>query len=264
MDYTIKQLAKLAGVSVRTLHYYDEIGLLKPSHLKNNGYRCYQEAELLKLQQILFFRELEFPLVDIQRMMNAPQYRTEQALEDQRALLILKQQRTQQLIHTIDSTINSIKKGNSMNSNNLYAGFPQDELDEYKDEVKARWGQTQAYQESAKRVKHMKQEDFDRIKKEHGEIAQALGELIEMSPTDAAVQSLVSRHHAWIETFYPCAPEMYRGLGQMYVDDERFAKTYNDITPGLAVFLRDAIAYWCDQQIKKTHEGSEENLAASD
>lgn len=135
MNYSVQKLAKLASVSVRTLHYYDEIGLLKPVRLKN-GYRQYGENELLRLQQILFFRELDFPLEEIQRIMNSRYFDMSVALHDQRKLLELKKKRLNGLIKTIDKTLTKINLQNNMDDQELYGSFTKDEMDQYAAEAK--------------------------------------------------------------------------------------------------------------------------------
>lgn len=248
MEYTVNQLAKLAGVSARTLHYYDEIGLLKPSFVKENGYRCYQEKELLRLQQILFFRELDFSLEQIIQMLNSPDFDLEQALRAQRKLIQLKKARLAELEKTIGATIRNVKKGKSMDSSKLFAGFDQDPIDQYKQEVQERWGQTEPYKQSTERMKHWTKADYARVEQDSHELTASFAQLMERGAADPQVQKLVARHHKHIEQFYDCPYEMYRALGQTYVDDPRFAKNYDSLKPGLAQFVRDAIAYYCDSR----------------
>lgn len=246
MNYTVNQLAQLAGVSARTLHYYDEIGLLKPSFIKENGYRYYQEKELVRLQQILFFRELEFPLEDITKMLSAPNFNQQEALKDQKKLLELKKKRITDLISSIDKTL---KGGETMNNNDLFASFDDKELKENMEEAKKRWGHTDAYKQSMERTKHWTKADYNRIKEEGKKFTQQLADAMDLDVKSDEVQKLVVQHHKGIETFYDCSYEMYRGLGNMYVNDPRFTAFYDKFRPGLAQWLRDAINYYCD-----THE----------
>jgi DNA-binding transcriptional MerR regulator len=246
MAYTVKKLAEITGVSVRTLHYYDEIGLLKPSFIKENGYRYYEEKEILRLQQILFFRELEFPLEDIIKMMGSRNFNSEEALVDQRKLLELKKVRIERLIKTIDKTLKSLKGGDDMNNDDLFASFDDQELVENMQEAKKRWGHTEAYKQSMERTKHWTKIDYERIKEEGKKFTQQLADAMDHDISSPQVQELIAMHHKGIENFYDCSYEMYRNLGDMYITDPRFTAYYNKFRPGLAVWLQKAINYYCD------------------
>lgn len=252
MVYTIKQLAKLANVTVRTLHYYDEIGLLKPSFSRDNGYRCYEEKELLKLQQILFFRELEFSLEQIVQIVNAPTFDRVVALFDQKKLLELKKKRIEGLLKTIEKTIDSAKGGEQMNTQDLYGSFTKEEMDQYKEEAKQRWGHTEAYQQSQERTKHWTKADYERVAKDGARWTEKMAALKNkgLSVESKEVQEMIAQHYEGLRTFYEPNYEMYRGLGQMYVDDPRFGKYYEKFSTGLAVFMRDAMSHFVD-----VHEG---------
>jgi DNA-binding transcriptional MerR regulator len=250
MLYTVKRLARVAGVTVRTLHYYDAIGLLKPSFIKKNGYRCYEEKELLKLQQILFFRELEFPLDAIVQIVNTPEYDPLEALADQRRLLEMKRRRLDGLLSTIDETMERLRKGEAMGSSDLFDSFADGQIEQYKEEVKERWGHTDAYRQSVERTKKWKKDDFERIKGEGQVITLSLSKLMEKGVASAEVQEQIERHFQYIKQFYDCSYEMYRGLGKMYSEDQRFAANYNNVAPHLADFMRDAVAYYCDEHEK--------------
>jgi len=250
MSYTVKQLAKAAGVTVRTLHYYDEIGLLKPSFLKENGYRCYEQKELVKLQQILFFRELDFALEDIVQIINAPGYKMLEALAEQRTLLEMKRARLDGLLVTIERTMNKLKEGRNMSTDELFATFPESQIEQYKEEVKAKWGRTDAYKQSIDRTKRWTKEDFERIKGEGQAITLSLAKLMEKGVAHAEVQAQIERHFQHINQFYDCSYEMYRNLGTMYSEDPRFAENYNTVASHLAEFIRDAIAYYCSAHEK--------------
>ncbi len=251
MGYTVKQLAKVAGVTVRTLHYYDAIGLLKPSRVKENSYRCYEEKELVKLQQILFFRELEFPLDDIVQLLNTPEYDTLEALADQRTLLEMKRARLDGLLETIDNTMKRLKEGGKMSTDELFTSFTDRQIEQYKEEVKGKWGMTDVYKQSAERTKKWTKENFERIKDEGQAITLALSKVMEKGVAHAEVQAHIERHFQHINQFYDCSYEMYRALGNMYSEDRRFADNYNTIAPHLAEFMRDAIAYYCSQHKKE-------------
>lgn len=140
MEYTIKKLAKIAGVSVRALHYYDEIGLLSPVRVLSNGYRVYGQAELLKLQQILFFKELEFPLDEIKNIIQSPHFDITEALKDQKKLVDLKKRRLEEIIQTIDKTIKKIKNKTFMKDEELFDSLDKEKLDAYAKEAKEKMG----------------------------------------------------------------------------------------------------------------------------
>lgn len=253
MQYTVKQLSKIAGVSVRTLHYYDEIGLLKPSFLKKNGYRHYEEKELLKLQQILFFRELEFPLEKIKEIMHVSDFNALIALSDQQKLLEVKKQRIEHLLTTISKTIQSLKGGKSMTTDDTFSAFNDPTYQKYKEEVEKRWGKTDAYKQSMERVGKMSKADLERVKAEGEDIAQAIVDLMikGFSFDSPDVQKQINRYYKHLHHFYEANYEMFKGLGKMYVDDWRFTKVYEKRAKGFASFMRDAMAFYADEHLKQ-------------
>jgi len=248
MEYTIHKLAESAGVSVRTLHFYDTEGVLKPLRIGSNGYRYYGEQERLRLQQILFFRELEFPLDEIKAILDAPDFDMAEALKDQHRLLGLKRTRLGRLMKTIDETITSIKKKKTMSDSDLYGSFTKEEMEKYQEEARQKWGDTKAYKQSAERVKKMSKGDLAAIQKENEEVNRGLAAAMDKGAKSKEAQAAIARHHAGIERFYTCSPAMYRNLGKMYVDDPRFTAHYEKYRPGLAIFVRDAIVYFCDRE----------------
>ncbi len=247
MAYSISQLAKLAGVSVRTLHHYDKVGLLKPSCVKPNGYRSYEEPELIKLQQILFFKELEFSLKQIKAMMDAPGFDAAEALTDQRRLLEMKRERLDRLLSTIDRTISDSKEGMEMTADELYGSFTKEQIDEMKREVREKWGGEQLEQ-SERRTRHWKPADYSRVEEEGKEILRRIVPLMGKGPTDPGVQEQIEQYFGQICNFYDCALEIFRALGEMYVADERFAAYFRKFDQGLPEFMRDAMAVYCDQR----------------
>ncbi len=251
MPYTIAQLAKLAGVSVRTLHHYDRIGLLRPSRSATNGYRTYGDAELLVLQQILFFRELEFPLGDIKRIVTAPGFDMAAALTDQRRLLELKRKRLAGLMRTIDTTLKKLNHKKSMEDKDLYGTFSKEEMDAYTKEAKERWGHTDAWKQSQERTKHWTKADYKRIAEEGAKFMQVVVSHMHEDPASPAVQELMDQHYNALRTFYEPNLTMYRGLADMYVADARFKAYYEKFAPGLAQFMHDAMYAYCDAQEKK-------------
>lgn len=252
MSYTVQKLAHLAGISIRTLHYYDEIGLLKPSVVKSNGYRYYEEAELVRLQQILFFRELEFSLDDIKRMLNRPGFGVVEALREQKKLIRLKQERLEKLIHAIDTTITAMNSNQKINEKEMYDVFKDEDVKQYQDEVKERWGNTDAYKQSMKKVSKMTKVEMQKLKEDGEKHTTAIADAMDKGVDHPDVQGLIKKSHDGINFFYECSYEMFRNLGKMYVEDPRFTEYYEKFRPGLAVFMRDAIVYYCDQHEKKS------------
>lgn len=251
MAYTINHLAALAHVSVRTLHYYDEIGLLKPSRIRPNGYREYQESELFRLQQILFFRELDFPLADIKRIMASPHFDMHRALTDQRTLIELKKKRLNRLIATIDKTLKKLTYATPMNDEEIYDAFNDEDQKRYADEVKERWGNTQAYKQSQERLKKMSKSDIEKIKKDGEEFMKIVVATMHNGATSPEFQALIAQHYNALRTWYEPNFELYRGLANMYVDDPRFKAYYEKYAPGLAQVMHDAMIAYCDNEEKK-------------
>jgi len=222
MTYTVHQLAELANISVRTLHYYDEIGLLRPAFLAPNGYRYYEENELILLQQILFFRELEFPLKVIKHMLGQKDYNIQEGLRQQKKLLKMKQNRTQKLIQTIDKTLKRMQKNQKMKDQELYDAFEDKDMKQYQDEVKERWGNSDAYTQSMKRVSKMTKKEMEKLKAKGIELTQKIAESMNKGIADPEVQFLIKKHHEGINFFYECGYDMYKNLGSLYVNDKRF------------------------------------------
>lgn len=248
MKYTAQKLATLANISVRTLHYYDEIGLLKPSFIKSNGYRVYEDVELARLQQILFFRELEFPLEDILKIMTSTNFKTVEALVDQKKLLELKMNRLAKLAQAVEKTIQTMKGNTTMTNDDMFASFADDQMKEYAAEAKKRWGNTDAYKQSMERTKHWTKTDYQNATQNWKIFMQKLAKAVDNGIESEQFQQLIKEQHQSIEQYYDCSLEMYRELGKMYVADERFRQNYDKYKPGLAEAVRDGIAFYCDHQ----------------
>jgi len=242
--YTVQQLARLAGVSVRTLHHYDHVGLLKPSTRTAAGYRQYGEADLLRLQQILFFKELDFPLTDIQAILDQPGFDQVQALHDHKRLLQQEADRLGQLLNTIEKTISRLTEGSmTMTDEELYEGFTPDQIERYTREVNERYD-PKIVAESNRRVRNMSKAQWQAVKAEGGAVAQQLADLMDKQPSDVAVQAAIARHYAWVDNFWHPTAESYRGLGQGYADHPEFRAFYEKYRPGLADFLCAAMSYY--------------------
>lgn len=244
MVYSISQLSNIAGVSIRTLHYYDEIGLLAPSFVKENGYRYYEEKELLKLQQILLFRELEFPLDEIAQVVNDPNFDLLTALAKHRKLLALKQSRLAKLLKTIDKTILKVKGETNMKNDDLFAAFKDEEMAA---EAEKRWGNTQAYAQSQKRIKNLKPEDLKKLKVDGQEFLRVLSVTMVKGIESSEVQRMIDQYYASMGTFFDCSIELFDQISEGYVTDPKFKASFEQIKPGFAQEMREAIAYYCKQ-----------------
>ena len=241
----ISEVAKLTGITVRTLHYYDEIGLLKPSEITEAGYRLYSREDLEILQQILFFRELDFPLSQIKEIMNNPNYDKEEALKKQKELLIQQRQRIEGLIKLIEKRIEG-------DNNMSFKEFDMNEIEEnkkkYAKEVKERWGTSKAYEESEKKTSSYNKEKWGDINQETSEIFKGFAELRNSDPGSEEVQELVRRWQKYItDNFYTCTNEIFSGLGLMYVEDERFKENLDKNGEGTAKLMAEAIKIYCSK-----------------
>lgn len=194
MTYTVKQLAKLSGVSVRTLHFYDEIELLKPAYYGQNNYRYYEEAQLLMLQQILFYRELEFPLSGIQQIVCSTSFNNVEALQSHKRVLLERLDRTDQMIKTIDKTISHLRGKEKMKNEELFIGFGPQKQKEYEQYLLDSGKVTQKQiDQSWKNVKHWKKEDWDKFKNGFDQVYKELAKAVDanLDPGCAIVQELI-------------------------------------------------------------------------
>jgi DNA-binding transcriptional MerR regulator len=246
MSYTIKEFADLAGVTTRTLRYYDEIGLLSPSETGDNGYRYYDQEKMLILQQIMFFRELDVPLKDIQLILNRPEFNLVSALEDHRVTLQARSKRLKALIETVDQTLATIKGEWTMKDKEYFEGFDESQ---YEEEAKQNWGHTPQWAESQKKWASYSKEQKNAIKVEGGEITKRMvGTDPTLTPDDPGVQAAIGDYHAYINKyFYTCDVEFIRNLADMWVQDPRFAANYERIREGGAAFVREAAQLFCDR-----------------
>lgn len=240
----IKEVAELTGVTVRTLHYYDQIGLLKPSTVTEAGYRLYDDSALSRLQQILFFRELDFELTDIKAILESPGYDAMDALRKQKKLLQERRDRLNGLILLAERTL----KGED---NMDFKAFDNTDFEaakqQYKEEVEQRWGDTDAYRESQKKTASYGKSDWETINRESGEIFKKFAARMEQNPADPAVQALVKEWQDFITArLYTCKKEILQGLGLMYTADERFTKNIDQYGEGLAAFIGEAIRIYCE------------------
>jgi DNA-binding transcriptional MerR regulator len=247
MTYSIKQIADLAGVTTRTLRYYDQIGLLPPPQTGENGYRYYDQGSLLQLQQILFFRELDVPLKEIQQILSRPDFNLRQALGEHRLSLQARAKRLNTLIETVDQTIATLEGEWKMTDKDYFEGFDEAK---YEEEARQRWGNTPQYAQSTKRWASYSDDQKEAIKQKGGEITlRMVGSDPDLSPDDPGVQVAVDDYFSYLnEYFYTCEPEFLRNLANMWVQDERFAINYERIREGGAQFVNKAVNIWADNQ----------------
>lgn len=243
LEMKIHELAKMSGVTVRTLHYYDEIGLLKPSEITEAGYRLYDEENIAALQQILFFRELGFSLNAIRDIMGNPHYDKTEALKKQKELLIQKRSRLDGLIALLDK---HIKGENTMSFKEFDSRELEAARNRYADEVKARWGGSDTFCEYAAKTEGYDDRHWSLLAGEGAQILQQFSRLRHLPPEDNAAQELVEAWQAYISAnFYRCTKEILSCLGSMYIEDERFQKNIDKNGEGTAAFMAKAIAVYC-------------------
>ncbi len=240
MKMQIKEFAEITGVSVRTLHYYDEIGLLKPACVDEfTGYRYYDESSLLRMQEILFYRELDFSLKSISEILASPDYDKNKALKEQKNLLTLKKERLERLISAIDGAV----KGE-----NVMKAFDNNEFEKYKAEAKKKWGNTDAYKEHTEKTKNYSADKWNNLAEEMNDILAEFAVCMKngREPDSDEVQSLVKALQNHItENYYLCTNEILAGLGQMYTADERFKNNIDKNADGTAQFISEAVKIYC-------------------
>ncbi|MCH9684340.1 MAG: MerR family transcriptional regulator [Deltaproteobacteria bacterium] len=239
--YKVKDVARLSGVTVRTLHHYDAIGLLCPTRRTSAGYRLYAQADLLRLQQILVYRELGLPLEKIKMVVSDPQFDARAALVEQRAQLAAKAEQTRDMIRAVDAALRALQGDEDMNTEDLFDGF---DPKKYEAEVEQRWGGGAEYAESVRRTKSYSKDDWVRIKAETHDLMQRIAAQHEagVPPTDPVAMDLAEEHRLQIDRFYyPCSHAMHGNLGQMYTADVRFRDNLDEYGDGVAAFLSAAI-----------------------
>ena len=236
---TVKQVSELTHISIRTLHHYDAIGLLKPTEITESGYRLYDDAALGRLQTILLFRELQFSLKEIKEILDDPEFDRKVALASQITLLKLQKKRLDKLIGLAETMYE--KEENTMDFN----AFSDYEIQQYKEEVKERWQETNEYREYERRNRS-KQKSSD-ASQQMMELFAKLGALRHLDPANQQVQGKVKQLQQLItDNFYTCSHEVLYGLGQMYVGDERFKQNIDSAGgEGTAEFVREAITLYC-------------------
>jgi DNA-binding transcriptional MerR regulator len=253
--YTVKQVAKLSGVSIRTLHYYDEIGLLKPANVGANGYRYYGRDELLRLQQILFHRELGFPLEQIRQVLDARTFDRAAALRAHRVRLMDEARRYRQMVRTLDVTLAALEGDADMNDKAMYRGFDPEKQARQEAWVIERYGPDVQWSIDAAKAatRDWSQADFDRSQAEVGDIEAALSEALAVGlPADSErVQALIRRLHAWVGRSWAGPPNRiaFLGLRELYEEHPEFRSRYEARAAGLTDYVSEAMRVFASQEL---------------
>jgi DNA-binding transcriptional MerR regulator len=244
MGYSVGQVAAFAGVTVRTLHHYDEIGLLSPGERTGAGYRRYTEPDLDRLQRILFYRELGFSLEEIATILDEPGAGPMTHLRRQHELLRRRIGKLQEMVAAVEKAMEAQTMGISLTPQERFEVFGDFDPDAHAQEAEERWGGTDAFEQSRRRTAAYTKEDWLRIKEEAGEVVRAFAAAFEAGVGADGVQAMdvAERHREHISRwFYDCSLEIHKGLGDMYVADPRFAANYEQVAEGLAAYVRDAV-----------------------
>lgn len=253
MEYTVQKFAQLAGVSARTLRYYDEINILKPARINSSGYRIYGQAEVDRLQQILFYRELGVGLDSIKKIVTAPSFDGAMALREHREKLLEKKKQLDALIANVDKTIALTEGRMKMSDKEKFEGFKKKMIDEneekYGKEIREKYGEDTVEKSNAK-VMNMSQEDYDKVTSLEKQVKETLAQAFALGdPASDIAQKAAELHKQWLCFYWnEYSKEAHAGLAQMYVDDERFTAYYDKEQPGTAEFLRDAIHIYTDMK----------------
>lgn len=253
MEYTVQKLGLLAGVSTRTLRYYDEIDLLKPARISSSGYRIYGRAEVDRLQQILFYRELGVSLEEIKEIVTSPTFDADRALREHRDKLIEKRLQLDLLIANVDMTLAEREGKNTMSDKQKFEGFKQKLIDDnekkYGQEIRAKYGDEQVDRANRK-VKNMTEKEYAELEQLAKDIHATLAEAFATGdPAGELAQKAADLHRQWLTYYWDqYSKEAHAGVAQMYVDDERFKAYYDKDQPGVAEFLRDAVHIYTGQK----------------
>ncbi|MFJ2719073.1 MerR family transcriptional regulator [Streptomyces sp. NPDC087437] len=243
MSYSVGQVAGFAGVTVRTLHHYDDIGLLVPGERSHAGHRRYGDADLDRLQQILFYRELGFPLEEVAALLD-PEADPGAHLRRRHELLTARIEKLTKMAAAVEKAMEARRMGIDLTPEERFEVFGDHDPEQYADEVRQRWGDTEAYRQSQRRTASYTKEDWKRLTEEQDAIHRRMAALLDAgTPAGSeAAMDVAEEHRRFISgSYYDCGHEMHTCLAQMYVADPRFTATYEKIRPGLAAYLREAI-----------------------
>ena len=252
--YSVKQLARLAGVSVKTLHVYDKIGLLEPAVRTDARYRIYEERELLRLQQILFYKELDFSLKEIKEIMDDPDFDLIKALEGHKRLLQQKKARIDTLMKTLDNTIHSLKNKTMLNLDELYDGLSHEQALQYRTEAVTAYGE-EVVTHAEKHLKSLNKDEMKKLVSQQKELGKTLYLLMHESPASAKVQEVVHQHYLNTRKLWGThnasdkQSGAYKGLGQLYLSDGRYTSEYGSPDPAFVTFISEAMSYYADHQL---------------
>ena len=244
MSWTVGELARLAGVTVRTLHHYDRIGLLSPSGRTAAGYRRYAPSDLDRLHQVLVYRELGFPLEEVATLLDDPDADSAEHLRRQHRLLRDRLEATSAMVAAVEKEMEARQMGISLTPEERFEVFGEQDPAQYDAEAEERWGDTEAWAQSQRRTRSYSKEDWVRIKAEGEDVERRFTEALRSGvPADSEqAMDLAEEHRQQISrNFYDCPPEMHAGLGRMYVEDERFTAHYEQVAPGLAQYVSTAV-----------------------
>ncbi|OOV79033.1 MerR family transcriptional regulator [Mammaliicoccus fleurettii] len=251
MEMSVKELANLVGISVRTLHHYDEISLLNPSKISEAGYRLYSEANLDRLQQILFFKELDFPLKKIKQILDDPSFNKQEALQLHKKMLMDKRNHIDQMIQTINQTTKHFKGEINMTNEEKFKGFDFNK-NEYEQEAREKWGGKTVDKANEKLSNMPKQERFEK-ENEMNNIFRSLASVNneEKSPASEETQQLIQDWYDFLNDNinYEYSLEVFKGLGELYIADERFTKNINQFGEGLAQYMHEAINIYVENHL---------------
>ncbi|SDN58479.1 MerR family transcriptional regulator [Geodermatophilus sp. DSM 45219] len=240
----VGEVAALAGVTVRTLHHYDRIGLLSPSGRTSAGYRQYAPADLDRLHRVLVYRELGFPLEEVATLLDDPAADPAEHLRRQHRLLLDRVERTRAMVAAVEKEMEAMDMGISLTPEERFEVFGEHDPAQYEAEAEERWGDTEAWQESQRRTRGYTKEDWLRVKAEGEDVERRFAEALRDGvPADSErAMDLAEEHRQQISrNYYDCPPEMHAALGRMYVEDERFTAHYERVAPGLARYVSSAV-----------------------
>ncbi|MEL6559972.1 MAG: MerR family transcriptional regulator [Bacteroidota bacterium] len=249
-NYSVKELALLAGITVRTLHHYDRIGLLKPGVRTRKGYRQYGETELLKLQQIMIYKEMDFSLREIKNLLEAPDFDVLSALEDHKRNIAKRRKRLSNLLITLDKTIHHLKEGIMLDPKELYEGFPDGKGESYREEALEKWGD--AVKDSEKSLMQMSKPDFNQLKQDFDDCWRKLASYVGRDYRDQECQEEIAKHYRYILQFWGVQnlqedhKKPYLGLADLYINDGRFTEIDGKQVAGFGEFLKKAMTFFVE------------------
>ncbi|MGG4462195.1 MerR family transcriptional regulator [Brevibacillus porteri] len=249
MEYTVQKLGLLAGVSTRTLRYYDEIDLLKPARVNSSGYRIYGQQEVDRLQQILFYRELGVSLEEIREILDSPTFDAERALREHREKLLERRTQLDALIANVDLTLAQREGTKTMSDKQKFEGFKQKLIDDneaqYGEEIRSKYGSNQVDKSNLK-IKGMTEQEYAALEKLNEELHETLVQAFATGdPAHELAQKAADLHRQWLSFYWDSySKDAHAGVAQMYVEDPRFTAYYDKEQPGVAEFLKDAVVIY--------------------